>query len=674
MRKILFLLLPFFLWTCGGGGGSTEPEPPQLPTVTNIEVTTLEDTAKTFALSGTDPNNLALTYSISTQPQHGTISISGGAATYSPNANYHGQDVIAYLASSTSGNSNIGTIIITITPVNDEPNTMDVTATTDEDNSVTLTLEAEEYDGDDIVFQVRNNPSSGTVTISGTTATYTPNQDWFGTDTFNFEAVDNNAKSVLNVATATITVNPVNDPPIIGLDNIEFMKKGNANELYLGANDPDSDNLTFEVVDNPYNISIEEDSNDKYLYWVNPNFFGEGYFTYRFYDGEYYSNEATVTIMSKDFKMLGEEELVHIFTPKESFVSTTDGKYVMPVSMGLYSGLMTFDIDGNELYTNFYTGSNFQAYNSQIIHDIVEKDGGGFFALALDTINNSPTIINIDENQNQLWKTGFGDDADDHANDLEMLSDGTSIFAGHSYISSYYFDNEGFQFKWFKKAEEEDYNFTKIEVFSNDDILVLSWEEQYDQKLLRYNSNGEFINEYSYSSYGNLNIYDIQIFEDDSFVAFGADPNGTPHIVSWNNESETLTTFDSYTDIETFCYDNENNTLFLNHIESIQKINGEFYIIFYSYEIDKFNSSVDNSIGFSIINISDSSLNGHNPSFNWVKNFNARGLRGYDEWENLNGIDGVTVDSYNDIVILGHTNGDSHAFILKINQNGEQIF
>jgi len=41
MRKILFFI-PLFLWTCGGGG-STAPEPPQLPTVTNIEVTTLED-------------------------------------------------------------------------------------------------------------------------------------------------------------------------------------------------------------------------------------------------------------------------------------------------------------------------------------------------------------------------------------------------------------------------------------------------------------------------------------------------------------------------------------------------------------------------------------------------------------------------------------------------------
>ena len=184
MRKILFFI-PLFLWACGGGG-STAPEPPQLPTVTNIEVTTLEDTPTTFAFTGTDPLNSALSYSVSTQPQHGAISISGGAGTYTPSPNYNGQDVIAYIATSINGNSNIGTIIITITPVDDEPNTMDVSVTTDEDNPVTMTLEAEEVDGQTIQFNVTGNPSNGSVAIAGTIATYTPNQDWNGTDTVSY--------------------------------------------------------------------------------------------------------------------------------------------------------------------------------------------------------------------------------------------------------------------------------------------------------------------------------------------------------------------------------------------------------------------------------------------------------------------------------------------------------
>ena len=220
MRKILFFI-PLFLWTCGGGGSSpTEPELPQLPTVQNINLTGIEDTPKVFTFVGTDPLNLALSFSISSQPQHGAISISGGAGTYTPNANYNGQDTFLYLASTVNGNSNIGTVVIDISPVDDEPNTMDVSVTTDEDNVATMTLEAEEVDGQTIQFNVTGNPSNGSVTISGTTATYTPNQDWFGTDTFNFEAVDSSSKSIINVATATITVNPINDSPTINGDTL----------------------------------------------------------------------------------------------------------------------------------------------------------------------------------------------------------------------------------------------------------------------------------------------------------------------------------------------------------------------------------------------------------------------------------------------------------------------
>ena len=97
MKKLLFFI-PLFLWTCGGGGGSTEPEPPQLPTVQNINLEGVEDTPTTFTFVGTDPQGLSLTYSISSQPENGNIVINNNVGTYTPNANYNGQDIFYYLA------------------------------------------------------------------------------------------------------------------------------------------------------------------------------------------------------------------------------------------------------------------------------------------------------------------------------------------------------------------------------------------------------------------------------------------------------------------------------------------------------------------------------------------------------------------------------------------------
>ena len=136
MIRILIIISLFILGNCGGGSdGPTEPQI-QLPTVQNIQFSIEEDSSKTFAFMGTDPLNRALTYLISSPPQNGTLTINAGAGIYTPNANFYGADVFAYVATNVDGTSNIGTIVATITPVDDEPNSMDINVTTNEDSSV----------------------------------------------------------------------------------------------------------------------------------------------------------------------------------------------------------------------------------------------------------------------------------------------------------------------------------------------------------------------------------------------------------------------------------------------------------------------------------------------------------------------------------------------------------
>ena len=60
-------------------------------------------------------------------------------------------------------------------------------------------------DYDPLTFSIVTQPTIGTVTISGKMATYTPNENADGTDTFTYKANDGVADS--NTATATINVN-----------------------------------------------------------------------------------------------------------------------------------------------------------------------------------------------------------------------------------------------------------------------------------------------------------------------------------------------------------------------------------------------------------------------------------------------------------------------------------
>ena len=82
----------------------------------------------------------------------------------------------------------------------------------DEDIAMDVTLTSSDIEGDTVTYSIVSNGSNGTATISGSTATYTPNQDWNGVDTFTFKANDGTDDS--NTSTVTITVASVNDAPV----------------------------------------------------------------------------------------------------------------------------------------------------------------------------------------------------------------------------------------------------------------------------------------------------------------------------------------------------------------------------------------------------------------------------------------------------------------------------
>jgi len=83
--------------------------------------------------------------------------------------------------------------------------------------------------------------------------TYTPNQDFNGEDTFTFEATDDTGRTI-NVATATITVNAVNDAPTAVAVNKTMDEDGGTIDVETNYNDIDGDtDLTFTLVDAPAN-------------------------------------------------------------------------------------------------------------------------------------------------------------------------------------------------------------------------------------------------------------------------------------------------------------------------------------------------------------------------------------------------------------------------------------
>ena len=290
----------------------------EAPIVEDIEATTDEDVSISVTLTATDPQDLDLTISLgNTQPENGSVSLEGNILTYTPDANWNGTDTVSYKASNAYLDSNEGVISIVVNPVDDEPNTLDIDATTDEDTAISLVLAAEEVDGESYTFSIITAPANGTATFSsGNTVSYTPDADWNGTDTFTFEATDNRNSSRTNIATATITVNPVNDAPIANdvtanvsetrQDVTNFSEKENdfnnigissrSMNITLDATDVDNSSLTYIIVSDVSNGTLQSDGTSSIIYTPTTDFNGTDSFTYKANDGTEDSNTATVTI------------------------------------------------------------------------------------------------------------------------------------------------------------------------------------------------------------------------------------------------------------------------------------------------------------------------------------------------------------------------------------------
>ncbi|MBC7129376.1 MAG: tandem-95 repeat protein, partial [Thermoplasmatales archaeon] len=166
-----------------------------------------------------DADGDALSAILVSEPSHGSLTFnSNGSFIYTPQENYYGQDSFTYKAYDGKDYSNIATIYINITAVNDAPFAVDDIATTDEDIPIYINLTSNDYDIDGSIdltsIEITQNPSHGSLNVySNGTVLYTPDANYYGSDSFKYKVKDNsNAWS--NEACVNITINSINDAPI----------------------------------------------------------------------------------------------------------------------------------------------------------------------------------------------------------------------------------------------------------------------------------------------------------------------------------------------------------------------------------------------------------------------------------------------------------------------------
>ncbi|PLX39772.1 MAG: hypothetical protein C0608_11385 [Deltaproteobacteria bacterium] len=269
-----------------------------VPTADPLYVTLPEDSVDYLIddvldhVTDLDGGTLELVDKVGTTAFGGAYSIASPDLFYTSLGDYNGEDMFAVTVIDGQGGSVEVEVHLTVTSANDSPVATDdlaIAVTMEEQPTVTGNVLANDtdIDGDTLTVSSCSGVSAAGGFVEGLgdgTFTYTPPVDFFGPDSFAYTVSDGNGG--FDDAVAHVTVNPVNDAPVVGdlsrrtpEDIAITLTEG---ELFPRAGDVDDDYATLTLAADVVTAtggSVVESPAGTYIYTPAENFHGTDYFT-----------------------------------------------------------------------------------------------------------------------------------------------------------------------------------------------------------------------------------------------------------------------------------------------------------------------------------------------------------------------------------------------------------
>jgi hypothetical protein len=270
-----------------------------------------------------------------------------GSFTYTPNLNFFGPDSFTYVANDGTSNSNLATVTITVNTVNDPPKANNDSYSNNEDTTLNVSAPGvlandSDPDGDPLTAILRSGPSDGSLTLnSNGSFTYKPDLNFYGSDSFTYRANDGTSNS--NVATVTITINPVVDPPIADAGPDQTVDE--RSKVTLGGSnsfDTEGEKLSYQwdqVAGPPVTLSDPKTANPTF---TAPLPVGSG--------GESLTFQLTVT--DEEAEQVTDTAIVNVTLPLANRPPNADAGGDQEVEEGepvTLNGSNSFDPDGDNL-------------------------------------------------------------------------------------------------------------------------------------------------------------------------------------------------------------------------------------------------------------------------------------------------------------------------------------
>ena len=416
-------------------------------TVSEDELLSIGSTHGVLA-NDSDVDGDALESILGEGPKHGTLDLKpDGSFTYQPNENFNGLDSFTYKASDGSLTSDLVTVNVTVEAVNDAPIGMNDQYATDEDVPLTIGIDAgvlandSDVDNDLLQAKLAVGPEHGTLELNvNGSFTYTPDENYHGTDAFIYQIDDGSALSQLIVV--ELLVNSVNDAPVARNDEYvtdedQALVIAAATGVLLNDSDVDGDALQATLGVGPEHGTLLFNPDGSFTYTPDENYHGLDAFTYQVSDGTDSSDLAVVEILvnpvndapvSQNDEYVTDEDQQLVISAAAGVLandSDVDGDTLQAtLDVGPEHGNLVFNSDGSFTYTPNENYNGLDSFTYQV-SDGTELSNLAVVEILVKAVNDAPVSQNdeyvTDEDQQLVISTAAGVLANDSDVDGDTL-------------------------------------------------------------------------------------------------------------------------------------------------------------------------------------------------------------------------------------------------------------
>ncbi len=396
------------------------------PVATDDSAAGTEDTdvsidAADLLANDTDTENDTLTVTGVLNPVGGTVDLTAGTITFTPDADLCGTGVASfdYTVDDGNGGTDTGTVTIDLTCENDNPVAVDddYQGTEDTDFVVTdaeLLANDTDADGDTLTVTGVTNPVGGTVSLDAGTITYTPDANACGNIGNGFDYTISDGNGGTDTGYADVDLTCVNDDPVANADTVNVDENSAANDVTAAilANDTDVDNLTLVVsaVSNPTGGTVDLTAG---VVTFTPDADlcgnGEGGFDYTVSDGDGGLDDAHVTVdincvsndppVAVDDSASGTEDTDLVVTQADMVGNDTDPNSGNTLSVSEVTNPTggTVVLDGDTGDATFTPDADLCGDDvASFDYTVIDGEGGsdtGTVTISLECVNDAPVGV-----------------------------------------------------------------------------------------------------------------------------------------------------------------------------------------------------------------------------------------------------------------------------------------